>query len=93
MKVPTLVIKTALLSEFRAKCEEKSGKKDFLWKHRSTSYHLFDSDAKLTKLSIGCLTNGIAQFFTIEHTHLWRCVFWEYYVLGSALKQTHTVPV
>ena len=46
---PTLVIKTALLSEFRAKCEEKSGKKDFLWKHRSTSYHLSDSDAKFTK--------------------------------------------
>ena len=40
-----LVIKTTLLNAFRAKCQ----KKDFLWKHRSTSYHLSDSDVNLTK--------------------------------------------
>ena len=64
---PTLVIKTALLSEFCA-----TGKKDFLWKHPSTSYHLSDSDAKLTKQTLCAVgssfdTNCVE---TSEHNNL-----------------------
>ena len=28
-----------------------------------------------------------------EYTRLWRGIFWEYQTLGTALKQTNTVPV